>query len=184
MLANSNIIVIPAEFSCTIINEDLILPNVYSLSISIEPIHPIKENIGVGFQKVKHFLRSSLGDSIFIHKDHKLVEPLQEFQNDLVCLPSEPYDFYVGSVILAKLIAISEKYFEIEQLTIDSYIGERVQYTIYDPYSSGLDLDGDHWWNSDDASTNSSKIVSWSDLDLEPSSAFEPKIIKGGLSEK
>ncbi len=184
MLADTNIIVMPAEFSCTIINEDLILPNVYNLSISIEPIPPIKENISIGFQRVKYFLRSSLSDSILIHKDHKLVEHLQGFQNNVVCLPSDPYDFYVGSVILSKLLVISQKYFDIEQITIDSYVGERVQYTIYDPYSSGLDLSGDHWWNSDNASTNQSDNISWADLNLGHGSAFEPKIIKGGLSDQ
>lgn len=174
----------PAEFGCTIINEKLMIPNVYNLSISIDPIHPMTENIAMGFQRIKHFFRVCLSDSILINQTHTLVDSLKDFENNIVYLPSEPYDYYVGNVILAKLMAISDGYFDIDFITIDSFVGDRVQYTIYDPYSGGLDIDGNHWWNANSPATGPNDNITWADLNLGHGSKFEPKIIKGGLSEK
>ena len=45
----------PTEFACTIITENIILPNVYSIHVGLEPITTNQEEIGLGFKKIKLF---------------------------------------------------------------------------------------------------------------------------------
>ena len=68
-------------------------------------------------------------------------------------------------------------------MTVDSAVGDHVQYCIRDPEESGLDLSGEHWWNMDNLETGTKIDVSWDDLELNDSPKFEPRIIKGGKSE-
>jgi hypothetical protein len=85
--------------------------------------------------------------------------------------------------LLRKFQVITSKYFEIGFMTIDSAIGDHVQYCIRDPEESGLDLSGKHWWNMDDLDTGLGCDVSWNDLELSDVPKFEPRIIKGGKGE-
>ena len=62
-------------------------------------------------------------------------------------------------------------------------VGDRVQYNILHPEESGLDLQGDHWWNTDSVNTGSGDTTSWEDLNISDGPRFEPRIVKGGLSE-
>jgi hypothetical protein len=101
----------------------------------------------------------------------------------LVEFPTEPYDYFVGSVLFRKFQSVTSNYFEIGFMTVDSVIGDHVQYCIKDPEETGLDLSGDHWWNKDDLDTGAGSLISWEELDLSSGSKFEPKIIKGGRSE-
>jgi hypothetical protein len=173
----------PYEFNCTIVSDKIIVPNKYKFKISIDPYIPVKDNIGLGFQRLRYFIADQLVNSVVINQDHPLLPALNDTDTNLVVLPTDPYDFYVGSILLNKFLSITEKFFDITQITIDSTIGDHIQYNIWDPYDCGLELTGDYWWNWDDVSTNPASVIAWKDLNLKEVSAFEPVIIKGGLSE-
>jgi len=172
----------PADFTCTIIDGDLILPNHYSLKFYIEPAIPVNDNIGIGFKKFRHFIDECLSNSVFICKDNPLNQHLEPTVQRLVHFPTEPMDFYLGAVLYAKFIAITEKYFDIYQMTIDSAIGDRIQYTMIDPADSGLDLNGNYWWNRDDLSTRTDQPCAWEELNLVDNPRFMPTIVQGGKS--
>ena len=184
MSTNSHPFIWPTSFSCTLVTEKVIIPNAYSITISIEPPDTNNANIAVGFKKIRHFVDEYLQNSIFVCKDHELVKSICELDTNLVLFPTDPYDYFVGSVLYSKFLSISEKYFHIDLLTIDSAVGDNIQYAITDPSECGLDLSGEHWWNMDTADTGLNKSPDWSDLiDIHESLRFEPRIIKGGLSE-
>jgi hypothetical protein len=173
--------VLPQEFSCTLIENNLIIPNNYSISLFIEPIFPVTNNIDIGFRKLKHFFNNKLRNSIFINKDNILLNSFTDIENNLVILPAEPYDFYVASIILAKTKTITKDYFDIYQISLDSTFGEHIKYSVEDPIESGLNIDGDFWWNHDHDGTGHGESNCWDSLQIR--SRFQPKIIKGGLSE-
>jgi hypothetical protein len=52
-----------------------------------------------------------------------------------------------------------------------------------DPEDAELEIAGDHWWNKDSADTGSSNTKSWAELDISDRTGFEPRVIRGGLSE-
>lgn len=173
----------PCDFTCIFVNENTISPNHYNIRLGIDPIPTAKDSIGIGFQKLKYLIEDQLSSSVIVNQSNQLFTNFQNIENNIVALPCEPYDFYVGSLLLAKFIAITEKYFDIVYMTIDSAAGDRIQYTLWDPCDCDLDLEGDHWWNSDSVSTNNTQQITWKDLNLKEGPVFEPVIIKGGLSE-
>ena len=174
--------VVPLEFACTIINENLILSNVYGIKLAIDPISFSGQEISLGFQRIRHLADNYLQNSVFVNRENKLAKELSDVENNVVYLPCEPYDLYVGSILLSKFLTVTEKYFEIQYITVASMIGDHVQYTIHSPYDCDLDLDGDHWWNSDTVSTGHKNIITWDEHNLTPSPPFQPTLVQGGLS--
>lgn len=180
MSIESSSIVWPVSFVCTLVSGVRILPNSYTMNISILPIDSAQGNLSIGYKKMKYFVDNLLHNSIFICKDNPLVESLGKTSTNLVLFPSEPYDLFVGHVLYSKLLAITEKYFHIDMINIDSIIGDNICYNILDSDECGLDLLGEHWWNSDSTYTGSGVVESWGDLTEDSIPKFEPKIIKGG----
>jgi hypothetical protein len=173
----------PTSFVCTLVAEKIILPTTYNISISLLPEYQNNSNINIGFKKLRSFVDIKLQNSIFIFKDNPLLESITGINNNIVVFPCEPYDHFVGCVLFQKCLAITEQYFDIDCITIDSLIGDHVQYTIEHPGESGLELTGDFWWNMDTLDTGSTNNIKWDDLNIEIGLKFEPKIVRGGLSE-
>ena len=182
MLTNSNFLW-PASFSCTLVSKDIIVPNSYSIGISVEPHTNSPENISIGFKKIRYFIENYLSNSIFINRQNPLTPALEHTNVNKVYFPTEPYDYFVGSILFSKFLAISRKYFDIGYLTIDSVVGDLVQYTIYDPEECGVNLTVENWCNQDNVDTGSNDTTTWKDLNILDIPKFEPMIIRGGLNE-
>jgi hypothetical protein len=183
LIDEENTFVWPYEFTCTIVSEKVFIPNNYSLRLSIDPILPINENIGIGFKRIRHFMDNYLSNCLIINRESPYYEAIKDTDTPLTVLPCEPYDYYVGSFLLKKLLVITKNFFDISQITIDSAAGDRIQYTLWDPSDCGLDLSGDNWWNWDNLSTNNDVKITWKNLKHTMNRRFEPTVIKGGLSE-
>jgi len=173
----------PTSFACTIVTENIILPNSYVINVNVEPTTTANGNITLGFKKLRYFVESYLQNAVLIAKDNPLLPALDNVESNLVILPSDPYDYYLGCVLFSKFLAMTESYFDIGLITIDSMVGEHIQYCITDPAESGLDLTGKHWWNMDTLDTGLGSNLTWNDLNINERPKFEPRIIKGGLSE-
>jgi hypothetical protein len=173
----------PANFSCTIVNDQLILPTTYNINIIIDPVSQSQFDINTGFRKLRSFVDVRLQNSVFICKDNPMAPSLVGILNNQVAFPTEPYDYFVGCILYKKFLSITGQYFQIECISIDSLVGDHVQYTIIDPEEAGLDLDGDFWWNKDNLDTGVGDDIVWDDLDIGISSKFSPRVIQGGLSE-
>lgn len=182
MLTDVDPFIWPSEFFCTIVDDDLILPNHYTVKFYIEPVTNNVESVGIGFRRLRYLIQNCFQNCVIINLENSLNEFLTQTSNNIVHIPSDPYDLAVGSVLYNKFITVSEKYFNIYQFSIDSALGDRIQYTIRDPMDVNLKLDGDYWWNKDNANTGTGPITTWESLDLSEAPKFEPKIIKGGLS--
>ena len=173
----------PISFACTLVTENVIVPNSYTINISIIPIEDSQNSVPVGFRKIRHFVENHLHNSVFVKGDNPLVDALLAYDSNLVLFPIDPYDHFVGGVLCNKFRAISAKYFEIELITIDSAVGDHIQYCIEDSEECGLDLEGDFWWNMDSVNTGIDSNTEWIDLNITDGPKFEPKVIKGGKSE-
>ena len=121
-----------------------------------------------------------LHNSVFINDENPLLELFSNTTNNVVVFPTEPYDLFVGHVLYQKFLSITEKYFHIDMISVDSAVGDNICYNILDSDECGLDLLGEHWWNSDSTYTGSGVVESWGDLTEDSIPKFEPKIIKGG----
>ena len=172
------------EVVCTFVSDNIMIPNVYTLSIGMEPQSANTDDIDLGFKKLKHFVNEYLSNSVFIKKDSEYTKVLSKLDTNLVLFPDEPYDYLVAAVLFRKLAAITEKYFDVDFITIDSSVGDRVQYTLTVDCVVENDLSGDWWWNKDSVNTGTDDHTSWDDLNLKESPRFSPIVVKGGKSEK
>lgn len=173
-----------AEVVCTFLSENIIIPNVYTLSIGMEPKSSDTDEIDLGFKKLKYFVNEYLSNAVFLNKNSEYSKSLSKLDTNLVLFPDEPYDYLVGVVLYKKFSAITEKYFDIDFITIDSSVGDRVQYTLTVDCVVDTDLKGDWWWNKDSVNTGTDDHTSWDDLNLKESPRFSPIVVKGGKSEK
>jgi len=171
----------PTSFACTLVTDKIILPNSYTLTVGIDPVDPA--NLSLGFKKLKTFIDTFLHNSIFVHSENPVLALLDGLETNLVKFPTDPYDHFVGCVLFRKFQSITHKYFDIEFITIDSAIGNNIQYCIRDPEETGIELSGEQWWNQDNIDTGLGLQISWMDLDLQDGPKFEPRIVKGGRSE-
>lgn len=172
-----------AEIVCTFVSDNIMIPNVYTVSIGMQPNSPNTDDVELGFRKIKHFVNEYLSNSIFIDKKSDYAKALSKLDTNLVLFPGDPYDYLVAAVLYRKLESISEKYFDIDFLTIDSSAGDRVQYTLTGDCALDSDLTGEHWWNKDSVNTGTDDHTSWDDLNLKESPRFSPVVVKGGKSE-
>lgn len=177
-----SVFVLPLNFRCTIVNQNRILPNSYNIKLGIDPIQS-GDNLGLGFQRLNYIVENYLESSIFVHFDNIFSKHIDKLDNNIVYYPCETYDIFVGSVLYSKFSSITNKYFDIQYITIASSLGDHVQYNIIDPNDTNLDLEGDFWWNQDNVYTGSKNKVSWDELNLTEMPRFKPTIIKGGKSE-
>jgi hypothetical protein len=180
MSIESSQIVWPVSFVSTLVTEDRVLPNSYSFNISIVPLDKASGDFSVGYRKLRHFVDQYLHNSIFIHEENALLELFSKTTNNVVLFPTEPYDLFVGHVLYQKFLSITEKYFHIDMISVDSAVGDNICYNILDTDDCGLDLSGEKWWNTDSAFTGIKPVESWADLGENDNPRFEPKIIKGG----
>ena len=171
----------PTTFACTLVTDNIILPNHYTITVAIDPVDPI--NLSLGFRRLKTLVDNCLHNSVFIFESNPLMTAFSNLETNIVKLPTDPYDHFVGCVLLRKLQSVTYKYFQIDLITIDSDIGDNIQYCIRDPEETGLELSGEQWWNKDNLDTGTGLSISWTDLNLDNSPKFEPRIIKGGRGE-
>jgi hypothetical protein len=183
MLNNLENFVWPIEFSCTLITEKIVLPNSYTINLVVDPLAKSQEQTGIGFRKIRHFVEKSLQNSIIINQNNSLSQSFENIDTNVVRLPVEPYDYFLGAILYCKFLSICDRYFNITQFRIDSSIGDHVQYNIRNPLDCGLDLHGEFWWNMDTTDTGNEINSSWNDLEIKNVPKFEPRIIQGGLSE-
>jgi hypothetical protein len=182
MLNDVDNIVWPCEFACTLITENLVLPNYYTIRVSVEPTNPKVSDINLGFKKIKFFIANYLHNAILINKENPMIEILPGLDTNLVVLPVEPFDFFLVNILYLKLTAITEKYFDISYIAIESSIGDNVQYVATLGNDVELELDGDFWWNTNSVDTGTSDTTSWEELNFKDPTKFSPTVVQGGLS--
>ena len=173
-------IVWPINFVATVFTEEKILPNSYNINISIIPIENVNSGISVGYKKIKYFVDSFLHNSVFISLSNPVLPGLNQTENNIVVFPQEPYDFHIGSILYSKFVAISEKYFHIDVINIDSIVGDNICYSVSYNDLNEVDNDSNLWWNIDSTYTGHGEPLGWGDIAEYASPKFEPKIIKGG----
>lgn len=173
-------IVWPISFVSTVVAENKILPNSYTINVSILPLESASGGMAGGYKKIKYFIENFVHNSVFICSSNPLLEHFTNLENNILIFPREPYDFHVGSVLYSKFIAISDKYFHIDIINIDSIIGDSICYSVSNSDLYEIGLEGNHWWNSDSTYTGFGTDLGWGDIAEYQVPRFEPKIIKGG----
>lgn len=172
------------EIVCTFISDNVLIPNIYSVSLGMEPAITDADDIDIGFKKLKYFTSNYLQNAIFLNINSTLVEPLSKLETNLVLFPDEPYDYLVAGIFYRKFTAITKKYVDISFLTIDSSVGDHIQYTLTQDCIYDEEFKCGTWWDEDNVNTGIDTDIGWGELDLKETPRFSHIVVKGGKSEK
>jgi hypothetical protein len=175
----------PAHFSCVLILEDALFPVDYTLTVDMTPDVAQATSTSIGLKKIKEFITRFVDNAIVISQYHSFLSQLQKLKTNTVELPQDPNDYLFASILFQKLNSIAYDYFSIKKITVDSSIGDHVQYTVNSSSNTYKEiLDRNEWWKQDNVKTNNyNQFPSWEDLNIMVSTRFSPKIVKGGRDE-
>jgi hypothetical protein len=116
-------------------------------------------------------------------------------------IPGSPYDQLLGIVLHRKIVSIVGDFFEIGELTVDSKLGDNVQYSVDEKTINNITLPDENWispvitqpwWDRNDTATFDQVLgekefwtgpKGWRDLGYgsdAPKKSFNPTILDGG----
>jgi hypothetical protein len=159
----NNLVKWQCEFSVTVLANKELIPNYISCEIyfSSHTEDVIIQNIG--FERIKYFMYELAQHSVIVSKSNKLCKNfIKNLESNIIALPIDPDDQVLLWCLYKKLDKILGGNFNIENMTLQSAIGENVQYH-YDGSTNGIEglddkwTDGhskyDFWYNRSDTAT-------------------------------
>ena len=181
---STNFFIWPTNFSCILIVDDVILPINYALTVSMLPSNGYNVS-GVGLTKIKEFVGKFVQNSVIVDQNNEFLAQVSKLDTTTIQLPHNPSDYFFVNTLFRKLSAITRDYFTIQQITIDSTIGDRVKYQVNESCTTYKDiLDKEGWWSRDDVSTNDTQYFPrWEDLNIYVAPKFSAKVVRGGRGE-
>lgn len=134
----------------------------------------------VSLSRINHFIYNEMNNTVYINQDNvDQISALTSAGIKVTTLPEEPIDQIVGLALYCKLNAILQERIFINEVSIQSDLGDNVCY-LHNEHESLGPLSNDGWWqdaspvHNNIKSTVSKKHVvklnrapSWQDLDLD-----------------
>lgn len=101
----------------------------------------------VALGRINHFIYQELTNTVFIHDVHQeQITKLTEAGIKTTVLPEVPIDQIIGLALFNKLNAICEKRIIVTELSVQSLLGDNVQYLHNNEETAGPFFDNG-WWN-------------------------------------
>ena len=188
-------------FDATVLIDDCIYPNTYNVNLSFLPKSTDIQLQNNSFDRLKYLFGNLCENSLIINPETKLQAVFFQMPINKVLLPGKPYDQLFWYVLYHKMIAISGKYLHIGHLTVDSKLGDNVQYSVDEKTINNITLPDENWispvitqpwWDRNDTATFDQVLgekefwtgpKSWRDLGYgsdAPKKSFNPTILDGG----
>jgi hypothetical protein len=189
------------DFDSTLVLDECVYPNSYNVKLSFLPKTSEVLLQNNSFDRIKYLFHTLCQNSVITHHSDPLQTVWFKMPVNKVLLPGPPYDQLLARCLFNKIVAISGKYLHIGQLTLDSHLGDNIQYTIdndsYEDKSLGEapwkeSIGGESWWDRNDTATFDQRLDaktiwvgarSWRELGYgsdAPKKPFNPTIINGG----
>jgi len=190
------------SFDATVVVDDVIYPNRYNIKFSFIPKTKQISKQNIGFEKIKYLIERLCENAVIFSPMDKTQAYWFKMPVNKILLPGSPYDQLLAIVLLKKIESIASDYFHFGHLTVDSKLGDSVQYTVdktsYEnkhlEVTNWMDTDINPWWNRNDTATFDQRIDAktiwtgantWEDLGYESTTEttakpFNPTVIDGG----
>ena len=189
------------EFDATVLIDDCVYPNRYNISLSFLPKSTDVKLQNNSFDRLKYLFGTLCENSVIINPQSNLQSVFFRMPINKILIPGNPYDQLLCYVLYHKMIAISGKYLHIGHLSVDSKLGDSVQYSVDDKTVNNIKLPKEDWispiipqpwWNRNDTATFDQVLgekefwggtSTWRDLGYgsdAPKKKFNPTILDGG----
>jgi len=188
------------NFDASVIIDDCVYPNSYTITFNFLPKTSEVKMQNAGFEKIKYLFNNLCENSVIFSLNNNTRDVWFKMPINKILLPGNPYDQLLGVVLFKKMESIAGDFFHLEDLIIDSKLGDNVKYTINNESAENNHLNVKEWvdeiypwWNRDDTATFDQRIdpktywtgaKSWKDLGYgkhtDKTRSFTPTIIDGG----
>jgi hypothetical protein len=185
----NNLVKWQCDFAATVISNREIIPNFFELEIYFSSMTDDVIIQNIGFERLKYFMYELAQTSVITSRHNKLLKNLiKNIDSNIITLPTDPDDQVLLWCIFKKLRKILGANFILQEMRLQSAVGEQVQYH-YNGDTHGIEglddqwTDGkgtyDFWYNRGDLSTYDDLISdktgiklytgkqTWSDLNLD-----------------
>lgn len=169
------------SFSCLLCNQDE-KPwiNSYDVRIQLSSNTIDRSDYNVAYSRLKFWINQIMQDSVLCELHDPRMPALTSVGLRCLDFPVDPIDQVVGMMLMAKLTAICENKFNIQQLAISSIADDFVWY-ICDKQDDLHWFESPGWWNDTGSAYNTtrkkpkntgkviaiSRISNWKDHDLD-----------------
>lgn len=188
-------------FDATVLIDDCIYPNTYNVGLSFLPKSSDIKLQNNSFDRLKYLFTRLCENAVIINPETKLQPIFFQMPVNKILIPGNPYDQLLCCVLYHKMIAISGKYLHLGHLTLDSKLGDNVQYSIDEKTINNINLPDNEWispvitkpwWKRNDTATFDQVLgekefwggpSTWRDLGYgsdAPKKEFNPTILDGG----
>ena len=197
------------KFKSIIIVDGELFPNEYNVEISLTPHTPNLKEQTTYFERLKNLFEQVLANTVTTWRDEPLYSLLRKNSNNrFIELPRPPYDQIMAAVCFCKANSILESNITINFVSLSSWQGDGITYTVDKDSRELILLDRpdwftdkykkfDPWWLRPDTATYDREMdkgiytghFSWSNQQIpvdkrheEHAKIFEfnPKVLDGG----
>jgi len=108
------------DFSVTMVIEDIIIPNTFTITINLVPNNSKNKFYNKAMDRVQYYIGEILDNSIFVSATNiKKISELP-FKAQVHVFPDDPWDHLIAMCLFTKFNSICEKVFFIDSITITS----------------------------------------------------------------
>lgn len=191
-----------------LLDNDLLI-NQYDVSVDFIPNTAAIRDQNKSFERIKYFFNVVCNSSVVSNMDNpNLPNIWKNLSTNIITLPNDPFDQQLAACLFAKLQSIAVDQISVFSLTLESYQGENVAYTVDSeqisnslllPTADILGMKQEPWWHQGNTRTNDIEEIKdrgldWDKLNLifeekpvninKKHKQFNPIIIEGGKNNE
>lgn len=114
--------------SCGIIWDDRY--RIISYSIMAKMVTKVADGSqqNIAYERMNHWICEVMQDSVLMGSENQAISAFQATGQQVIVIPGEPIDQFIGMMLYCKLNAVAEQRLQITELLISSDLGDRVVY--------------------------------------------------------
>lgn len=115
-------------FSTTMILEDVIIPNTWSITVQMLPNTSKNKLYNKAMERVQYYIQEVLDNSIFVSYSNLALLSEIPFKAQVHVFPDDPWDHLIAMCLYTKINSMTEEVFYVDSITINSHQARSVSH--------------------------------------------------------
>ena len=115
-------------FSTTMILEDVIIPNTWSITIQLLPNSAKNKLYNKAMDRVQYYIQEVLDNSVFVSYSNLALLSEIPFKAQVHVFPDDPWDHLIAMCLYTKINSMTEEVFYVDSITINSHQARSVSH--------------------------------------------------------
>ena len=108
-------------FNTTMILEDVIIPNTWSIQVQLVPNAAKNKLYNKAMERVQYYITEVLDNSIFVSYSNLALLSEIPFKAQVHVFPDDPWDHLIAMCLYTKINSMTEEVFYVDSITINSH---------------------------------------------------------------